>query len=159
MQTKTKHILIASGVILAGFILVKKWLKSQPQAMGSLSQSADTITSTANKIIAPIKETLFSASFPLKKGSIGLQVKYLQNWLNKNGYATVKLVEDGNFGAKTESAVIEMQKNPKTSDILEYKNSEAFTDPMQSGIISKDFYDFFVVRTRQYTKKQTTFGF
>jgi peptidoglycan hydrolase-like protein with peptidoglycan-binding domain len=159
MKTKTKNILIASGVILAGILLVRKWLKTQPKLSGSFSETADSISSVISKGTSPIKEALSSVIFPLKKGSIGLQVKYLQNWLNTNGYATVKLVEDGNFGAKTESAVIAMQNNPKTADIIGYKKSEAFTDPMQSGIISKDFYDYFIVRTKQYVKKPVSFGY
>ncbi len=42
-----------------------------------------------------------STNFPLKKGSTGIEVKKLQEWLNQKGE---KLCVDGDWGNKTENA-------------------------------------------------------
>lgn len=49
------------------------------------------------------EKTLPDASFPLKQGSYGQQVKDIQHYLNY--YYKAGLTEDGDFGPKTKTAV------------------------------------------------------
>ena len=157
MTPKTKIILASSAVIILGGIMISKWLKNNKIINGSPEVATDSLIVQQNSpVVAKLSPV---ASFPLKKGSIGIEVKDLQNWLNKNKYVTIKLDEDGKFGSLTETAVKNMQAKPRFSNIIEYKTKEAFTDPMQSGIVSKNFYDYFVTQTKKYPKIQTGFGY
>jgi hypothetical protein len=157
---KQKIILVSSAVIIIGGIFISKWFKNKPTKDNDNDSGSDIdlISNSVKNIISPIKKLSPVNSFPLKKGSIGLEVKVLQEWLNKANYASPKLAEDGNFGTKTEQAVINMQKKPNYTPITEYQKNELFTDPMQLGIISKKFYDYFVAQTKTYAKTQTSFN-
>lgn len=156
MTPKQKIIVTSSVVIILGGIMIIKYLKNKPKKIEGSPEIASDSFILQNQL--PITEKLKPVpSFPLKKGQVGIEVKDLQSWLNKNKYVTVKLDEDGKFGNFTEIAVKHMQANPKFTNMIEYKNKEAFTDPMKSGIISKDFYDYFIIQTKKYPKTQTGF--
>lgn len=157
MTPKQKIILASSAVILVGGLMIMKYLKNRPknniEGLPEIAKDS-LITQQQQPTIEKLKPV---PSFPLQKGIIGIEVKDLQNWLNTNKYSIVKLDEDGKFGTFTENAVKLMQKSPKFSDIIDYKNQEAFTDPMQSGKVSKKFYDYFVSQTKKYIKTQSGF--
>lgn len=93
---------------------------------------------------AVVNTVLPVASYPLKNGSKGSNVITLQKWLNDNGYASPKLVTDGAFGAKTESAVRNMQENPNQKAILDYINNSMWTTDFAYGQVSQDFFTKFV---------------
>lgn len=151
---KNKVILISSAVIIIGGVLISKWMKNRPTSNTSNGESFgfQSISNSIKNIVSPVKKLSNVPSFPLKRGSIGLEVKVLQEWLNKANYASPKLDPDGNFGSLTETAVINMQKKPNYTPITEYQKNELFIDPMVLGTISKSFYDYFVSQTKTYTK-------
>ena len=68
----------------------------------------------------------------------------LQKWLNDKGYASPKLVTDGIFGAKTESAIKLMQETPYEKAISDYISKAQFTSDYSFGQVSQDFYQKFV---------------
>jgi peptidoglycan hydrolase-like protein with peptidoglycan-binding domain len=157
MTPKTKIVVASSAIIIIGGIMISEWFKNNKIINGSPEVATDSLIVQQNlPVVAKLSPV---SSFPLKKGLVGIEIKDLQNWLNKNKYTTIKLDEDGKFGVFTEIAVKNMQTKPKFSNIIEYKSKEAFTDTMQSGIISKNFYDYFITQTKKYPKTQTTFPF
>lgn len=104
----------------------------------SVKQDVKGATSAVVNTVLPV------ASYPLKNGSKGSNVITLQKWLNDNGYASPKLVTDGAFGAKTESAVRNMQENPNQKAILDYINNAMWTTDFAYGQVSQDFFTKFV---------------
>jgi hypothetical protein len=104
----------------------------------SVKQDVNTATNTIKNVVLPI------ASYPLKNGSKGSNVVALQKWLNDKGYANPKLVTDGIFGAKTESAIKLMQETPYEKAISDYISKAQFTSDYSFGQVSQDFYQKFV---------------
>jgi lysozyme family protein len=104
----------------------------------SVKQDVNTATNTIKDIVLPV------ASYPLKNGSKGSNVVTLQKWLNDKGYASPKLVTDGIFGAKTESAIKLMQETPYEKTISDYISKAQFTSDYSFGQVSQDFYQKFV---------------
>ena len=104
----------------------------------SVKQDVKDATSAVVNTVLPV------ASYPLKNGSKGSNVITLQKWLNDNGYASPKLVTDGAFGAKTESAVRNMQENPNQKAIFDYVNNSIWTTDFAYGKVSQDFFTKFV---------------
>jgi hypothetical protein len=90
------------------------------------------------------------ASYPLKVGSKGSNVLVLQKWLNDNGYASPKLVTDGSFGAKTESAVKQMQEYANDKRIIDYN---LWSSDYKNGQITQDFYQIFIIKTKAVPSK------
>lgn len=72
--------------------------------------------------------------FPLKKGSSGKRVKYLQKFLNNSGSYGLK--EDGSFNEETEKAVISEQ-NP-------FDNFKKMYPEAVIGEVSEKYYNLFI---------------
>lgn len=114
-----------AAVLAAGGIFVAKTLKSQkPVKAGDQPGAFTESTSFGSPSVDP---------FPLKSGSRGPEVTMLQKWLNRNGYASVPLVEDGIFGPKTKAAVIKMQAAMGPAIQLEL-----------NGIVTSEFFKKYV---------------
>jgi hypothetical protein len=143
-MTKNKKLFLgAFAVIGVGAYLVYRYISKTKKGEAltyteSVKDDVKSATSTIVKTVLPV------ASYPLKNGSKGSNVQMLQNWLNKNGYASPKLVADGVFGAKTESAVRNMQENPNQKAIYDYISSNAFSTNFVYGQISLEFFTKFV---------------
>ena len=125
-------------------------------------------TSTTNSGQSTTVSVKTITNFPLKKGSKGDAVKSLQKFLNAEGKKKVvlpplnipmPLIADGDFGAKTETALIDYQKalkasNSKTQQITvgggffptEAVNitSDPIIDSIVLGQASQAFYDKYV---------------
>lgn len=134
----------AFGIIALGSYLVYRFYSKtksgqQLSYTESVKQDVNTATNTITQTVLPV------ASYPLKMGSKGSNVATLQKWLNDNGYANPKLVPDGAFGAKTESAVKQMQANANDKKIMDYN---AWSKDYNYGQITKDFYQIFVIKTK-----------
>jgi len=160
MKNKLGLLLGAFALVGAGGYLVYKNLK-QKIVKTPAEQKTQEVIEKVVETTAPITnvvKNLSVASFPLKKGSVGSNVQTLQAWLNENNYAVPDLIEDGIFGSKTEQAVMNMQNNPNTKEINEYNNSFGFGFVL--GQIKKDFYEFFVIKTKKFTPatQSTNFG-
>lgn len=142
---KNKKVLIGGIAVLGGIaLLVYRFLQKRKSGQtlsyaDSVKEDLSTATSNVSNKVLPV------ASYPLKKGSKGSNVLVLQKWLNDSGYAIPKLVTDGDFGAKTESALLKMQDNPNSKIILDYNLWYA---KYKRGEVTKDFYDIFVTRTK-----------
>jgi peptidoglycan hydrolase-like protein with peptidoglycan-binding domain len=104
----------------------------------SVKQDVKGVTSAVVNTVLPV------APYPLKNGSKGSNVVALQKWLNNNGYAQPNLTPDGAFGAKTESAVRNMQENSNTKAISDYVNNAIWSTDFSYGQVSQDFYTKFV---------------
>ena len=104
----------------------------------SVKEDVKGATSAVTNMVLPV------ASYPLKNGSKGSNVVTLQKWLNDNGYANPKLTTDGIFGAKTESAVRNMQENANTRAIYDYVNNSMWTTDFAYGAVSQDLFTKFV---------------
>jgi hypothetical protein len=141
---KNKKLLYgAFAVIGLGAYLVYRFIsktKSGEQLTyaESVKQDVNTATNTIKDVVLPV------ASYPLKNGSKGSNVVTLQKWLNDKGYASPKLVTDGVFGAKTESAIKLMQETPYEKAISDYISKAQFTSDYSFGQVSQDFYQKFV---------------
>lgn len=97
--------------------------KSILRFLGKAYVPADGATPPAVTPKPPVVPPIVPNYPVLKKGDKGLAVKTAQTLLNKHG---AKLVVDGDFGAKTESAVIAFQKAHKlTADGIIGKNTWA----------------------------------
>lgn len=143
-MTKNKKLFWgAFGVIALGSYLVYRFISKTKSGQNltytdSVKQDIKSATNTIKDVVLP------SASYPLKVGSKGSNVVTLQKWLNDKGYASPKLVTDGVFGAKTESAVKLMQDTPYEKAISDYINDAIWGTNYSSGQVSKEFYDKFV---------------
>ena len=143
-MTKNKKLFLgAFAVIGVGAYLVYRYISKTKKGEAltyteSVKDDVKSATSTIVKTVLPV------ASYPLKNGSKGSNVQMLQNWLNKNGYASPKLVADGVFGAKTESAVRNMQENPNQKAIYDYISGNAFSTNFVYGQVSLEFFTKFV---------------
>ena len=104
----------------------------------SVKEDVKGATSAVTNAVLPL------ASYPLKNGSKGSNVVTLQKWLNDNGYANPKLTTDGIFGAKTESAVRNMQESANTRAIYDYVNNSMWTTDFAYGTVSQYFFTKFV---------------
>lgn len=147
-------------VIGAGAFLIYRFATKSKSVSGFVSEqkpnetstgSASSSTSTGTTASTP--SSLASTSFPLKNGSKGSQVQVLQKWLNDKGYANPKLVQDGVFGAKTESTVKSMQNNAFEKAISDYLLDSALMGNYKLGQVTKDFYDIFVTKTKKVTPR------
>jgi hypothetical protein len=144
MKNKKIYI-IGFSIIGAGAYFIYKYMQKRKEGQtlsyaDSVKQDTKAITSAITSAVLPV------ASFPLKNGSVGSNVQTLQKYLNDKGYASPKLVTDGKFGAKTESAVKTMQDNPYEKSISDYfANFNVSWKPKE---VSKDFYDVFVTKTK-----------
>lgn len=143
-MTKNKKLFFgAFAVIGVGAYLVYRFISKTKKGetltyTESVKQDVKGATSTIVNAVLP------TASYPLKNGSKGSNVQMLQNWLNKNGYASPKLVADGIFGAKTESAVRNMQEFPNQKAIADYISNLAFSTNFAYGQVSLEFFTKFV---------------
>jgi hypothetical protein len=143
-MTKNKKLFLgAFAVIGVGAYLVYRYISKTKKGEAltyteSVKQDVKDATSTVVNTVLPV------ASYPLKNGSKGSNVQMLQNWLNKNGYASPKLVADGVFGAKTESAVRNMQEYPNQKAIADYISGNAFSTNFVYGQVSLEFFTKFV---------------
>jgi len=163
MKKNNRNLFIgAFAVIGVGAYLVYRFISknksintgmpsSTPSTSGTTPSTSGTTPSTSGTTASTIVSTVLPlASYPLKNGSKGSNVIVLQKWLNDNGYASPKLVTDGIFGAKTESAVRTMQQFPNQKSILDYNS---FNATFKMGQITKDFYDIFVTKTKAIPNK------
>ena len=153
---KNKNVLIGSVALIAtGLFFLVKYMKNKPKSDATNNASIfgnPSEIAYSNNIINVVKEPLklIPASFPLKKGSVGIEVQVLQKWLNSNGYSNPKLVEDGIFGAKTESTVIAMQNNPYSKEIVNYiANMTKNFKVIPKGTIDREFYDVFITKMKK----------
>ncbi len=143
-MTKNKKLFLgAFAVIGVGAYLVYRFISKTKKGETltypeSVKQDVKGATSTIVSAVLPV------ASYPLKNGSKGSNVITLQNWLNKNGYAQPNLTPDGVFGAKTESAVRNMQEYPNQKAIADYISSNSFSTNFVYGQVSLEFFTKFV---------------
>lgn len=98
MKRKTLIIIIVSLVIVLVALYIYKRSKNKPAAEAPAGDSHDHSGSTATVPAANDK-------FPLKVGSNGENVKYLQRAINRIA-PPANLVVDGDFGNKTYTAII-----------------------------------------------------
>jgi hypothetical protein len=136
MDKKVKIALgIAGGVILVGTAI---WLITKEKPIESEETIIDTVVSGAASSVAsvlPICQR--EATFPLKQGSQGKQVKELQNFLNTFGSGN-KITADCDFGGKTKT-----------------KLETSFRDLGFSGqVVDKYFYDSVIVLSNRNGKLQ-----
>jgi hypothetical protein len=143
-MTKNKKLFFgAFGLIALGSYLVYRYSVKTKKGekltyTESVKEDVKDATSTIVNTVLPV------ASYPLKKGSKGSNVVVLQRWLNNNGYAEPKLVTDGIFGAKTESAVRNMQEYANQKVIADYVVNNLFNTNFAYGQVSQDFFTKFV---------------
>jgi len=150
MKNKNRNLFIgAFAVIGVGAYLVYRFI-SKTKGGEQLTYTDSVKQDVKGATNAVVNTVLPNASFPLKNGSKGSNVIVLQKWLNDSGYASPKLVTDGVFGAKTESAVRTMQQFPNQKSILDYNS---FNATFKMGQITKDFYDIFVTKTKAIPNK------
>lgn len=155
---KNKTYLFAGAFVVIGigaYLIYKFVTKSKPIGISTSEESPSQPKSTSTTLSS---SSLPSASFPLKNGSKGKEVKVLQKWLNDKGYSSPKLVEDGIFGAKTESVVKSMQMGAFEKSISDYLADSSFSGNYKSGQITKDFYDIFITKTKEIKKETNPFG-
>lgn len=81
------------------------------------------------------KITLSNASFPLKKGSKGVEVLYLQAYMNKQ--ISAGLTMDGDWGNNTEAAFQTLKKSVKTIGNYSIQNITMITTELWTKIITK----------------------
>lgn len=79
-----------------GYWLINKNKPSEQE------DSQNVVDDVVNAEVSVISKCSREAAFPLKKGSVGKQVKDLQVFLNRHGVGA-KIVEDCDFGLKTEN--------------------------------------------------------
>lgn len=160
MTKNNRNLFIGAFVIIgAGAYMVYKFAtKAKPNIIDTTDvvkdEVKDEVKTTTNSVKDTIKKItnvvvkpkLGVASYPLKKGSKGSNVVTLQNWLNKNGYAEPNLIPDGDFGAKTETAVRNMQMNPNTKAISDYIQGKSFSvntsDPIFGNVWNANNFDY-----------------
>lgn len=143
-MTKNKKLFFgAFGLIALGSYLVYRYsVKTKKGEKLTYTESVKEDVKDATNVV--VNTVLPVASYPLKKGSKGSNVVVLQKWLNDNGYAEPKLVTDGIFGAKTESAVRNMQEYANQKAISDYITSLAFSPNFAYGQVSQEFFTKFV---------------
>jgi hypothetical protein len=151
MKKSNRNLFIgAFAVIGVGAYLVYKFATKQKTranemvVSGEQSQPQTPVTKTTEAIKKVVGAILPVSSYPLKNGSKGSNVQMLQNWLNNNGYANPKLLADGIFGAKTESAVRNMQEFPNQKAIADFISNSAFSTNFAYGQVSLEFFTKFV---------------
>lgn len=153
---KNKNLILGSiALIGVGAVFVLKYIKNKPKSNDAVSDSQSGLSNPSETAPRPNNQAtgvkqLNPTSFPLKKSSNGFEVQVVQKWLNDNGYASPKLTEDGILGSKTELAIIAMQNHPYTKSISDYISSMTKQfKVIPKGVIDKDFYDFFITKTRK----------
>lgn len=128
-----KRTYIIGGVVLGlgviGYIVYKKITKPV-----IVFGDVDSIDSTPN----PPKETIDNSGLPLKRGSKGEKVKQLQRFLIAEGYDIGRFGinrdgVDGDFGSRTEQAVIENQQP--------FNTFKSMYPSAVRGQVSADFYN------------------
>jgi len=126
MKKEAKVALIAfSAVAVVG---VGYWLATRDKNADEDIDSnliVDTATGAATALVPKCSRV---AAFPLKKGSVGSQVKDLQKFLNEFT-GGVKIVEDCDFGTKTQN---------KLDVFLREQN-------LQGQLVNKSFYDSVII--------------
>lgn len=118
-----KKIIIFSVIVVIALVLAFVLLRIRKNKM-ELSDIADKQTKTTNKVKRVFEE---SGKYPLKKGSSGVYVKYLQEALNKLYGAN--LDTDGKFGNKTAEAV----KHYLNTDTVDSKTATQLTLKYQTS--------------------------
>lgn len=115
-------LVVGSGAYLGvNYFLAKRKSKDlQKQAADDLSKGNST--------------PAVKAEFPLKKGSKGMLVSMLQEWLNKNNNET--LTVDGIFGSKTEAAVKRNQ--------MPFESFKTMYPTAVEGQVSENFFTKFI---------------
>ena len=130
--------IIGTGAYLVYRFVTKTKSGQNLSYADSVKEDVKSATNTIKDVVLPV------ASFPLKNGSKGSNVVTLQKWLNDKGYASPKLVTDGIFGAKTETAVKKMQDTPYEKSIYDYFTNAIWDKGYSYGQVSQDFYNKFV---------------
>lgn len=133
----------AFAVIGVGAYLIYSFISKtkKEQTLSYTDSVKEDVKGATNSVVSAV---LPLAPYPLKNGSKGSNVVVLQKWLNDNGYASPKLTTDGIFGAKTESAVRNMQENANQKAIFDYVNNSMWTTDFAYGKVSQDFFTKFV---------------
>lgn len=137
-----------SLIALGSYLVYRFYSKTKSGQNLTYAESVKEDVNTATKTV--VDKVLPVASYPLKVGSKGSNVLVLQKWLNDNGYASPKLVTDGSFGAKTESAVKQMQEYANDKRIIDYN---LWSSDYKNGQITQDFYQIFVIKTKAVPSK------
>lgn len=143
-MTKNKKLFLgAFGLIALGSYLVYRYISKTKK--GEKLTYAESVKEDVKDATSTIVNTVLpKAPFPLKKGSKGSNVVVLQKWLNDSGYAEPKLATDGIFGAKTESAVRNMQEYANQKVIADYITNNIFSTNFAYGQVSQEFFTKFV---------------
>jgi hypothetical protein len=145
MKKSNRNLFIgAFAVIGVGAYLVYKFATKQKTRANEMVVSGEQSQPETPAVKTVVEKILPVANYPLKKGAYGSNVLMLQKWLNNNGYASPKLVTDGSFGAKTESAVRNMQEFPNQKAIADYISNLAFSTNFAYGQVSLEFFTKFV---------------
>lgn len=143
MNKNKKLLYSAVALVGLGAYLVYRYISKTKK--GQKLSYSESVKEDIKSASDTVKEKILSvSSYPLKLNSKGSNVITLQKWLNDKGYASPKLVTDGIFGAKTESAVKTMQETPYEKAILDYISKAQWTSNYSFGQISEDFYSKFV---------------
>lgn len=125
-------IFIAASVLIAAVVFIF-W----KQIKAAFTKTTTAINNAAN--LTGNGSTTTGATFPLKKGSSGTEVKNLQKFLNWSN-DTYNLSEDGVFGNHTEAAVqqetngSEISKQYYDSFVVPFLNGD-YQMPDQSGFV------------------------
>lgn len=116
-------LVVASGAYLGAsyFISKRKSQKLQDDAKKALDEGKAT-------------SSVVAEAFPLKKGSKGVLVEMLQQWLNSENNESLKV--DGIFGSKTEAAV---KRNQTPFETFKQMHPEAV-----EGQVSEKFFKAFI---------------
>ena len=154
MKKSNRNLFIGAFAIIGigGYLVYRFATKAKPIGMVVSGKKA-TEEEKAKEETKPktiVDKVLPVASYPLKVGSKGSNVLVLQKWLNDNGYASPKLVTDGSFGAKTESAVKQMQEYANDKRIIDYN---LWSSDYKNGQITQDFYQIFIIKTKAVPSK------
>jgi hypothetical protein len=145
MKKSNRNLFIgAFAVIGVGAYLVYKFATKTKTRANEMVVSGEQSQPETPAVKTVVEKILPVANYPLKKGAYGSNVLMLQKWLNNNGYASPKLVTDGSFGAKTESAVRNMQEFPNQKAIADYISNSAFSTNFAYGQVSLEFFTKFV---------------
>lgn len=125
-----------SAILISGIAyLLYNVIKRQPKTFGEIATDVkETIKSAPSEIKALASGKYPECGFPLKKGCGGVNVKKVQQWLNREG--NYGLVEDGKFGHLTENAVIDNQ--------MPFAMFKSMHPTAVKGQVSREFFDMFL---------------
>lgn len=146
---KGKHIVILLLLLIVIFIVFLIISKKNSNTNSTNSISNSNPSTSGGGIIGSVTG-VFSGSFPLHKGSVGNNVKLLQNYLNSKG---ASLVPDGIFGSLTLAALMKytglssVDQSYFNSNILNGSSSATSSSDVIGKTANAGFYGCRVYRS------------